>query len=190
MLIEHKRIEVDGYSPYSTIYFDFNTDVEILQPENPVMSYEANASCISSVADDYECSTSADYSKHSEEVASSSSNKKTRFFSAVQDAQLVADQESDVKRRSSLKLENRTVVLNTRDSEHHPVQNFTSCLLFYLTVIVNCTTLEILFREHKRLKKWRKYQEGRYSSSSSRVKNENHFVGGFKCLKVKGLIRP
>ncbi|WZZ02146.1 hypothetical protein YC2023_074474 [Brassica napus] len=148
------------------------------------MSYEANASCISSVADDYECSTSADYvnrrancsssseSKHSEEVASSSSNKKTRFFSAVQDAQLVADQESDgsdsegfrVKRRSSLKLENRTVVLDTRDSEHHP--------------------------EHKKLKKWHKYQEGRYSSSSSRVKNENHFVGGFKRLKVKGLIRP
>ncbi|KAG5395143.1 hypothetical protein IGI04_025106 [Brassica rapa subsp. trilocularis] len=152
--IEHKRIEVDGYSPYSTIYFDFNTDVEILQPENPVMSYEANASCISSVADDYECSTSADYSKHSEEVASSSSNKKTRFFSAG----------FRVKRRSSLKLENRTVVLNTRDSEHHP--------------------------EHKRLKKWHKYQEGRYSSSSSMVKNENHFVGGFKCLKVKGLIRP
>nr|VDC68875.1 unnamed protein product [Brassica rapa] len=70
------------------------------------MSYEANASCISSVADDYECYTSADYvnrrancsssseSKHSEEVASSSSNKKTRFFSAVQDAQVVADQEN------------------------------------------------------------------------------------------------
>ncbi|WZZ73519.1 lysine-specific demethylase JMJ706 [Brassica napus] len=201
--------EVDGYSPYSTIYFDFNTDVEMLQPGNPVMSCEANASCISSVADDYECSTSAVHvnrrancsssseSKHSEEVASSISNKKTRFFSAVQDAQLVADQESDgsdsegfrVKRRSSLKLENRTVVLDTRDSDHHP--------------------------EHKRLKKWHKYHERRCSSSSSisrqgeellgtssrkkthdqqqsyvRMKNENHFVGGFKRLKVKGLIRP
>ncbi|KAJ0240618.1 Uncharacterized protein HA466_0222190 [Hirschfeldia incana] len=202
--------EVDGYSPYSTIYFEFNTDVDCqLQLGNPVVSYEANASCISSVADD-ECSTSVDYqvkrrgncsssseSKHSEEVASSS-NKKTRFFSAVHDEPVAADQESDgsdseifrVKRRSSLKLENRAVVLDRRDSEHH--------------------------QEHKRLKKWHRYQEGRYSSSSSisrqkgeellvtssrkethgqqqsdvRMKNENHFVCGFKRLKVKGLIRP
>lgn len=51
----------DGYSPYSTIYFDFNIEVEMtsydqLQSGNAVMSCEANASCISSVADDYECS--------------------------------------------------------------------------------------------------------------------------------------
>jgi len=47
----------------------------------------------------------------------------------VQDEQLVADQESDgsdsecfrVKRRSSLKFENRTVVLDTRESDHHQV---------------------------------------------------------------------
>lgn len=50
----------DGYTPYSTIYFDFNTELEMtshdqLQSGNPVMSCEANASCISSVADDYEC---------------------------------------------------------------------------------------------------------------------------------------
>ncbi|CAH8311898.1 unnamed protein product [Eruca vesicaria subsp. sativa] len=202
--------DVDGYSPYSIIYFDFNTDVEMLQTGNPVMSYEANASCISLVADDYECSTNADYanrrancsssseSKHSEEVASCSSNKKTRFFPAVQDQPVVvADQQSDgsdsegfrVKRRSPLKLKKRTVVLDTRDTEHH--------------------------KEHKRLKKWHRYQEGRYSSSSSirrreeekllvisnrkvtherqqsdvKMKNENHF-GGYKRLKVKGLIRP
>lgn len=52
--------EVDGYSPYSTIYFDFNTELEMASG-NPVMSYEANASCISFVADDYECSTTADH---------------------------------------------------------------------------------------------------------------------------------
>ena len=40
----------DGYSPYSTIYFDFNTELEMTSG-NPVMSYEANSSCISSVAD-------------------------------------------------------------------------------------------------------------------------------------------
>ncbi|ESQ39840.1 hypothetical protein EUTSA_v10000785mg [Eutrema salsugineum] len=201
-----------GYSPYSNIYFDFNTELEMtsncqLQPGNPVMSYEANASCISSVADDYECSTTADYvnkranysssidSKLSEEVASSI-NRKTRFFSAVQD-EIVADQESDgsdsesfrVKRRSSLKFENPTVILDTRDSEHH--------------------------QELKRLKRSQNYHEGRYSSSSiiskqeeeevlvvsniketqqqsdvkKMLKNENHF-GGFKRLKVKGLIKP
>ncbi|CAH2046139.1 unnamed protein product [Thlaspi arvense] len=202
----------DGYSPYSTIHFDFNTELEMtsnchLQTGNPVMSYDANASCISSVADDYECSTTADYvtrrancsssidSKLSEEVASSA-NKKTRFFSAIQD-ELVADHESSdgsdsesfrVKRRSSLKLENRAVVLDTRDSEHQEV---------------------------KRLKKSQNYHEGRYSSSSSiskqedeemlvisnrretqqqsdvkkMMKNENHF-GAFKRLKVKGLIKP
>ncbi|WZZ81788.1 hypothetical protein YC2023_102360 [Brassica napus] len=135
-------------------------------------------------------------SKLSEEVASSS-NKKTWFFSAVHDEPVVGDQESDVsdseifrvKSRSSLKLESRTVVLDTRDSEHH--------------------------QEHKRLKKWHRYHKGRYSLSSSisrqgeemlvvssrkktneqqhsdvRMKNENHFVGGFKRLKVKQLIRP
>lgn len=56
----------EEYSPYSAIYFAFNTELEIpshgqLQSGNPVMSYEANASCISSVADDYECSATADY---------------------------------------------------------------------------------------------------------------------------------
>ncbi|KAG2256026.1 hypothetical protein Bca52824_075320 [Brassica carinata] len=135
-------------------------------------------------------------SKLSEEVASSS-NKKTWFFSAVHDEPVVGDQESDVsdseifrvKRLSSLKLESGTVVLDTRDSEHH--------------------------QEHKRLKKWHRYHKGRYSLSSSisrqgeemlvvssrkktneqqhsdvRMKNENHFVGGFKRLKVKQLIRP
>ncbi|CAH8382808.1 unnamed protein product [Eruca vesicaria subsp. sativa] len=187
----------DGYSRYSTIHFDFNT--------NPVMSHEANASCISSVADSYECSTAADYvnrrancssssdSKLSEDVGSSS-NKKTRFFSAVQDEVLVTDQESEgsdsesfrVKRRSSLKCEHRTVVLETRDFEHH--------------------------QEHKRLKRSQKYHERRYSSSCSSSKEEvlvipkrketheqqqrdvkkieNHFGVGFKRLKVKALIKP
>lgn len=60
----------DGYSPYSSIYFDFSTELEITsndhqlqqQSGNPLMSHDANASCISSVADDYyECSTTADY---------------------------------------------------------------------------------------------------------------------------------
>ncbi|KAG5411934.1 hypothetical protein IGI04_008253 [Brassica rapa subsp. trilocularis] len=160
---------------------------------NPVMSYEANSSCISSVADIMNalqvnrrgncCSCSE--SKLSEEVASSS-NKKNWFFSAVHDEPVVGDQESDVsdseifrvKRRLSLKLESRTVFLATRDSEHH--------------------------QEHKRLKKWHRYHKGRYSLSSIssrketneqqhsdvRMKNENHFVGGFKRLKVKQLIRP
>ncbi|CAG7897692.1 unnamed protein product [Brassica rapa] len=92
---------------------------------NPVMSYEANSSCISSVADIMNalqqvnrrgncCSCSE--SKLSEEVASSS-NKKNWFFSAVHDEPVVGDQESDVsdseifrvKRRLSLKLESRTV---------------------------------------------------------------------------------
>ncbi|CAN7075543.1 unnamed protein product [Brassica oleracea var. botrytis] len=164
-----------------------------------------HSSCISSVADIMNalqqvnrrgncCSCSE--SKLSEEVASSS-NKKTWFFSAVHDEPVVGDQESDVsdseifrvKRLSSLKLESGTVVLDTRDSEHH--------------------------QEHKRLKKWHRYHKGRYSLSSSisrqgeemlvvssrkktneqqhsdvRMKNENHFVGGFKRLKVKQLIRP
>ncbi|XP_056851151.1 lysine-specific demethylase JMJ13-like isoform X1 [Raphanus sativus] len=192
----------DGYSRYSTIYFDFNTELEMASG-NHVMNYEANASsCISSVADDYECSTAADYqvnrrancssssdSKLSEDVASSS-NKKSRFFSAVQDEVLVTYQESDgsdsesfrVKRRSSLKCENRSVVLERRDSGHH--------------------------QEHKRLKRSQKYHEGRYSSSSSSSKEEvviskrkvtheqqqsdvkkieNHFGGGFKRLKVKAI---
>ncbi|CAN6858837.1 unnamed protein product [Brassica oleracea] len=196
----------EGYSRYSTIYFDFNTELEMASG-NPVMSYEANASCISSVADDYECSTTADHkqvnrgancssssdSKLSEDVASSS-NKKTRFFSAVQDEVLGTDQESEgsgsesfrVKRRSSLKCGNRTVVQETRESEHH-------------------------HQGHKRLKRSQKYHEGRYSSSSSKEeevlviskrnetheqqqsdvkKIENHFGGGFKRLKVTALIRP
>ena len=42
----------DGYSLYSTIYFDFNTKLEMTSG-NPVMSYEASAPCISSVTDDY-----------------------------------------------------------------------------------------------------------------------------------------
>ncbi|XP_019098042.1 PREDICTED: lysine-specific demethylase JMJ706-like isoform X2 [Camelina sativa] len=201
----------DGYSPYSTIYFDFNIEGEMtsddqLQYGNPVMSCEANASCISSVADDYECSdyvnrrancSSSSDSKLSEEVACSN-NKKTRFFPAVQDERLVEDEESDgsdfesfrVKRRSSLKFENRTVVLDARDTDHH--------------------------QELKRLKKSH-HHEGRYSSSSSisrqeeeeeeevlvisnrketqqsdvkmQKKMENHF-GGFKRLKVKGLVKP
>uniref|UniRef100_A0A1J3JLF7 Lysine-specific demethylase n=1 Tax=Noccaea caerulescens TaxID=107243 RepID=A0A1J3JLF7_NOCCA len=212
----------DGYSPYSSIYFDFSTELEITsndhqlqqQSGNPLMSHDANASCISSVADDYyECSTTADYvskrancssssdsNKLSEEVASSSI-KKSRFFPAVQD-ELVTDQESDgsdsesfrVKRRSSLKSENRTVVHDIRDSDHH--------------------------QELKRLKRSsQNYHDGRYSFSSSfiskqeeeeevlvvsnrrethqhqqqcdvkKMKNENHF-GGFKRLKVKGLIKP
>ncbi|XP_023641201.1 lysine-specific demethylase JMJ706 [Capsella rubella] len=205
--------KAEGYSPYSTIYFDFNSEVETshdqLQSGNPVMSCEANASCISSVADDYECSdylnrrvncSNSSDSKLSEEVASSS-NRKTRFFPAVQDEQLMADQESDgsdsesfrVKRRSSLKFENRTVVVDTRDNtDHH--------------------------QEYKRLKKSH-HHEGRYSSSSSisrqeeeeeeeglvmsnrketqqsdvkmqKKKIENHHFGGFKRLKVKGLIKP
>ncbi|KAJ0252746.1 Uncharacterized protein HA466_0118930 [Hirschfeldia incana] len=196
----------DGYSRYSTIYFDFNTELEMASG-NRVTSYEANASsCISSVADDYECSTTADYvnrgancssssdSKLSGDVASSS-NKKSRFFSAVQDEVLVSDQKSDgsdsesfrVKRRSSLKCKNRSVVLETRDAEHH--------------------------QEHKRLKRSQKYHEGRFGSSSSSSsssskekvlvtskrketheqqqsdvkKTENHFGGGFKRLKVKAI---
>ncbi|KAL0644900.1 hypothetical protein Bca4012_043190 [Brassica carinata] len=196
----------EGYSRYSTIYFDFNTELEMASG-NPVMSYEANASCISSVADDYVCSTTADHkqvnrgancssssdSKLSEDVASSS-NKKTRFFSAVQDEVLGTDQESEgsgsesfrVKRRSSLKCGNRAVVQETRDSEHH-------------------------HQGHKRLKRSQKYHEGRYSSRSSKEeevlviskrketheqqqsdvkKIENHFGGGFKRLKVTALIRP
>ncbi|VVB08200.1 unnamed protein product [Arabis nemorensis] len=161
----------DEYSPYSAIYFDFNTVLEVpshgqLQSGNHVMSYEANASCISSVVDDYECSATADYvnrrancssssdsNKLSEEVASSSSNKRSRFFPAVQD-ELVTYQESDgsdsesfrVKRRSSLKSENRTVVLDTKDSDQ-------------------------------------------YQQSDVKKKIENQF-GGFKRLKVKGLIMP
>ncbi|CAN8267241.1 unnamed protein product [Cochlearia groenlandica] len=201
----------DGYSPYSTIYLDFKTELEMtsncqLQPGNRGMSHEANASCISSVADDYDCSTTVDYinrqancsssndSKLSKEVASNT-NKKTRFFSTIQD-KLVTEQESDgsdsesfrVKRRSPLKLENPTVVLDTRDSDHH--------------------------QEHKRLKKWHKYHEERYSSntsssigsssSSSISKKEEEEqvlviakrreesgmkkMKGFKRLKVKGLI--
>ncbi|XP_018441586.2 lysine-specific demethylase JMJ13 isoform X1 [Raphanus sativus] len=191
----------DGYSPYSTIYFDFNTELE-MTPGNPVTSYEANAPCISSVTDDYQvnrrapnCSSSSD-SKLLEEVASSS-NKKTRFFSAVKDEPIVTDQESDgsdsesfrVKRRS-FKLENRTVVLETRDSEHH--------------------------QDLKRLKRPQNYHEGRCSASINSIskqeeevvlvisnrketdeqqsdvmmmKDEHHF-GGFKRLKVKGLIKP
>ncbi|KAF3519651.1 hypothetical protein DY000_02058972 [Brassica cretica] len=158
-----------------------------------------HSSCISSVADimnALQVLITCSESKLSEEVASSS-NKKTWFFSAVHDEPVVGDQESDVsdseifrvKLRSSLKLESRTVVLDTRDSEHH--------------------------QEHKRLKKWHRYHKGRYSLSSSisrqgeemlvvssrkktneqqhsdvRMKNENHFVDGFKRLKVKQLIRP
>ena len=76
------------------------------------------------------CSSSSD-SKILEEVASSS-NKKTRFFTAVKDEPTVTDNESDgsdsesfrVKRRS-FKLENRTVVLETRDSEKHQVLKIT-----------------------------------------------------------------
>ncbi|KFK31421.1 hypothetical protein AALP_AA6G109700 [Arabis alpina] len=203
----------EDYSPYSAICFDFNTELEIpshsqLQSGNPVTSYEANASCISSVADDNECLATADYvnrlancssssdsNKVSEEVANSS-NKRTRFFPAVQDEQ-VTDQESDgsdsesfrVKRRSSLKSENRTVVLDTKDSDQ--------------------------YQEPKRLKKPQNYHEGRYNSSSSSMiskqeeeetvvitnrketyqqsdvkrKIENQF-GGFKRLKVKGLMMP
>ncbi|CAN8245793.1 unnamed protein product [Cochlearia groenlandica] len=200
----------DGYSPYSTLHFDFNTKVEseMTFRGNPVMSYEANASsCISSAADDYECSiTTADYfnrrsncrsssdSKVSEEVASSS-NKKSRFYPAVVQDELFADQENDgsdsegfrVKRRSLIKFENPTVVSDTRDSDH--------------------------YQEPKRLKKLQKYHEGRYSSSSSISKQEeeeeeeeeeevlvttdeqsdvkkNHFVGGYKRLRVKGLVKP
>ncbi|KAG5384362.1 hypothetical protein IGI04_035832 [Brassica rapa subsp. trilocularis] len=157
---------------------------------NPVMSYEANSSCISSVNRRGNCCSCSE-SKLSEEVASSS-NKKTWFFSAVHDEPQAAVSDSEifrVKRRLSLKLESRTVVLATRDSEHH--------------------------QEHKRLKKWHRYHKGRYSLSSSisrqgeemlvvssrketneqqhsdvRMKNENHCVGGFKRLKVKQLIRP
>ncbi|KAF2600951.1 hypothetical protein F2Q68_00010979, partial [Brassica cretica] len=190
----------DGYSPYSTIYFDFNTELEMTSG-NPVMSYEASAPCISSVTDDYvnrrapNCSSSSD-SKILEEVASSS-NKKTRFFTAVKDEPTVTDNESDgsdsesfrVKRRS-FKLENRTVVLETRDSEHH--------------------------QDLKRLKRTQNYHEGRCSASINSIikqeeevalvisnrketdeqqsdvmmmKDESHF-GGFKRLKVKGLIKP
>ncbi|XP_010538492.1 PREDICTED: lysine-specific demethylase JMJ706-like isoform X2 [Tarenaya hassleriana] len=147
----------DGYSPYSTIDFDFAPEMDMTSRDqakqgNPVLSLEAGVSCLSSVVDDYESATTPDYvqgranvssvdSKLSTEVTCSS--YKTPLFSAfpgelpnshsgkshhVPSDRPVVDQESDgsdsevfrVKRRSSVKFENRTLVLDTlvRNSEH------------------------------------------------------------------------
>ncbi|KAL0692894.1 hypothetical protein Bca4012_060074 [Brassica carinata] len=179
----------DGYSPYSTIYFDFNTELE-MKSGNPVMSYEANAPCISSVTDDYvnrrapNCSSSSD-SKLLEEVASSS-NKKTRFFSAVKDEPIVTDQESDgsdsesfrVKRRS-FKLENRTVDLKRlkRPQNYHEGR----CSASINSISKQEEEVALVISNRK--------ETDEQQSDVMMMKDENHF-GGFKRLKVKGLIKP
>ncbi|XP_010530011.1 PREDICTED: lysine-specific demethylase JMJ706 isoform X2 [Tarenaya hassleriana] len=130
----------DGYSPYSTIDFDFTPELDVTScgqtqhgNHHPVSSHEADASCLSSVVDDYvqgRANFGSTDSKRTEEVTFQEELPNSHH---VPNGGTLVDHESDgsdseifrVKRRSSLKFENQTLILDTlsRNSEHQKSQH-------------------------------------------------------------------
>ncbi|XP_010518675.1 PREDICTED: lysine-specific demethylase JMJ706-like isoform X2 [Tarenaya hassleriana] len=129
----------DGYSPYSTIEFDFTTEPDMIS-----RGHAHHEACLSSIIDDYECATTPDYvqdranfSKLSEEVTCS--NYKTPLFSVFPEelpnshsggSHHDRPQESDgsdsevfrVKRRSSLNQASIVVDMSARSSENQATE--------------------------------------------------------------------